>query len=62
MNIDYVLTMSSFTLHGLKRFVKEYERVISEGLKLNQKAVVTKTLFLIYSLFMIGQEDDVSIN
>lgn len=56
-NIDYVLTMSSFTLHGLKRFVKEYERVISEGLKLNQKAVVTKTLFLIYSLFIIGQAD-----
>lgn len=54
-NIDYVLTMSSFTWHGLKRFVKEYEHVIDEGLKLNEKAVVTKTLFLFYSLFMIGQ-------
>ena len=54
-NIDYVLTMSSFTWHGLKRFVKEYEHIIDAGLKLNEKAVVTKTLFLFYSLFMIGQ-------
>ena len=54
-NIDYVLTISSFTWHGLKRFVKEYEKIIEEGLKLNEKAVVTKTLFLFYSLFMIGQ-------
>ncbi len=54
-NIDYVLNMSSFTWHGLKRFVKEYEQVIDEGLKLNEKAVVTKTLFLFYSLFMIGE-------
>ena len=54
-NIDYVLTMSSFTWHGLNRFVKEYEHIIDAGLKLNEKAVVTKTLFLFYSLFMIGQ-------
>ena len=35
--------------------MKEYEHIIDAGLKLNEKAVVTKTLFLFYSLFMIGQ-------
>lgn len=53
-NIDYVFTMSSFTLHGLKRFVKEHERIIDEGMKINEKAVVTKELFLFYSLYIVG--------
>lgn len=53
-NIDYVFAMSSFTLRGLKRFVKEHERIIDEGMKINKKAVVTKELFLFYSLYIAG--------
>jgi hypothetical protein len=54
-NVDYILKMSSFTWHGLKRFVKEYESIIDVGVKINEKSVISKSLFLFYLLFMLGQ-------
>lgn len=57
-NIDYILTMSPFTWHGLKRFAKEYKNVIDAGIKLNDKVVVSKNIFLFYALFMIGLSND----
>lgn len=56
-NIDYIMNKSPFTVHSLKRFAKDYKEVIDRGVKINKKAVVTKTLFLFYVLFTIGQEN-----
>lgn len=56
-NVDYLLKMSSFTLHGIKRFVREYEHVIADGVKLYEKGGVTKNLFMFYALFVIGHSN-----
>lgn len=52
--INNILQLSTLTLRGLKRFVKEYKEYLNNGLELNPNGNNKKEVFWFYILFTVG--------
>lgn len=56
--IENLLKESVISIKGLKRFVKDHQQQLKEGIRLNPKGTNKKSIMMFYILFTIGRSNE----